>query len=330
MPAGERRWLARAQPLGDGAPGWAQRMHQRSLLVLRALTDPHSGASLAGARPGWAYVWPRDAGTAAIAFAAAGYRPEARRLARFLLGLDLDAAARFRATGEPVPGRDAQGDTAGWVVAAARAAELPVPRLTRSWRDRADYHEKEPGDYVANALAATASGVPFPYMGRERHTGTGTGAVEGFVSPAGLVRVAGEPGSGWDSAAAWGVRPFTQPALFPEIRRTLRRIAADSGRFGILPSESWDGGEDPWTAPTAWTAWGLAGLAREAAAHGRRATADADRRAALRLMAALRRASTPSGLIPERVDRRTGVPASTTPLAWSHAFAILAIRELWP
>ncbi|MEX2447446.1 MAG: hypothetical protein WD404_01725, partial [Solirubrobacterales bacterium] len=89
----ERRWLARARPLGAGAPAWARRMHRRSLLVLRALTDPRSGASVAGAREGWAYVWPRDAGTAAIAFAAAGYRPEARRVARFLLGLALDAAA---------------------------------------------------------------------------------------------------------------------------------------------------------------------------------------------------------------------------------------------
>ena len=47
-------------------------------------------------------------------------------------------------------------------------------------------------------------------------------------------------------------------------------------------------------------------------------------------MAALRRAATPLGLFPERVDARTGVPRSTTPLAWSHAFAILALRALWP
>jgi GH15 family glucan-1,4-alpha-glucosidase len=55
-----------------------------------------------------------------------------------------------------------------------------------------------------------------------------------------------------------------------------------------------------------------------------------DRQAALRLMAELRRAATPTGLLPERVDARTGIPRSTTPLAWSHAFAILALRQLWP
>jgi GH15 family glucan-1,4-alpha-glucosidase len=50
----------------------------------------------------------------------------------------------------------------------------------------------------------------------------------------------------------------------------------------------------------------------------------------LHLMAELRRDLTPAGLLPERVDARTGTPTSTTPLAWSHAFAILALRQLWP
>jgi hypothetical protein len=302
-------------------------MYGDSLLVLRALTDPRSGASVAGAREGWAYVWPRDAGTAAIAFAAAGYRPEARRIARFLLELDLEAAARFRGTGEPVPGRDAQGDAAGWVLAAARVAGLRQTVTRGQWRGLADYQEKDGGDYLGNALATHRSAVPFPPYGGERNSGSGLG---GFVSGGGLTRVGGDPGSGWDSAAAWGVRPFAQPRLLPAIRRTLRRIAAGSGRFGILPSENWDGGEDPWSAPTAWTAWGLAGLSQEAATRGDLATARADRRAALSLMTALRRAATPAGLLPERVDVDTGAPASTTPLGWSHAFAILALRELWP
>jgi hypothetical protein len=130
------------------------------------------------------------------------------------------------------------------------------------------------------------------------------------------VRRADDPASGLDSAAAWAVRPFPHPDLYPLVRRTLLRLAATSGRFGIVPSESWDGGVDPWTAPTAWTAWSLAALG--------------ERRAALHLMAELRRAATPAGMLPERVDARTGIPTSTTPLAWSHAFAILALRQLWP
>jgi hypothetical protein len=295
------RWLAAARPLGVDAPRWAWRMYRRSLLVLRGLADRRTGAVLAGARDGWAYVWPRDAGTVALALASAGYRDEARHIARFLLGLDLDAAARFYSDGTPVDGRAAQGDAAGWVAVAAQAAGLPRAVSSQPWRDRADYQEGDPGDYLGDAIASTAARE----IQREFATANGV-----------LVREAGDPGSGIDSAAAWAVRPFPQPTLFPLVRRTLLRIAATSERFGIVPSQSWAGGVDPWTAPTAWTAWSLAALG--------------ERRAALRLMAELRRAATPAGMLPERVDAQTGIPTSTTPLAWSHAFAILALHQLWP
>lgn len=303
------RWLAAARPLGDGAPSWARRMYERSLLVLRAFTNRRSGAVVAGAREGWAYVWPRDAGAVAIAFSSSGYRGEARRIVRFLLGLDLTAAARFHDDGTPVDGRAAQGDAAGWVAAAARAAGLRQPVAPEPWRGVADYQEGDPGDYLANALAAGA--VDGPSLRDEE-------AIQAhFATPADtLSRDAGDAGSGLDSAVAWAVRPFPHPALYPLARRTLLRLAAESGRFGIVPSQSWEGGEDPWTAPTAWMAWGLAALG--------------ERHAALRLVAELRRAGTADGMLPERVDARTGTPTSTTPLAWSHAFAILALRQLWP
>jgi glucoamylase len=314
----DRRWLKRARPLNPGAPQWAQAMYRRSLLVLRALTDRRTGAVVAGARDGWAYVWPRDAATVAMAFASAGYKAEARHVARFLTGLDLSVAARFDGTGEPVAGRAAQGDAAGWVAAAARVAGLGSRRVSAfgspqtaserwRWRDRADYQEGDAGDYLGNAIAGGA------YL-------------SAFEARAGLVRVAGDPASGLDSAAAWAVRPFPRPAFYPAVRRTLfNLVAARETRFGIVPSQNWRGGGDPWTAPTGWTAWALATLARhERGQHARR-----DRRTALRLLADLRRAATPLGLLPERVDVRTGLPTSTTPLAWSHAFAILALRAEW-
>jgi len=308
----DRRWLSRARPLDPGAPSWARAMYRRSLLVLRALTDRRSGAVVAGARDGWAYVWPRDAGAVAIALASAGYRSEARRIVRFLSGLDLGAAARFDGTGAPVAGRNAQGDAEGWVAAAVRATGLPARRPGYAWRDRADYQEGDAGDYLGNAIASGLSSRRID---------------SAFESDGELVRIADDPGSGRDSTAAWAVRPFPHPALFPAIQRTLMRLALGSDRFGIVPSQNWHGGEDPWTAPTAWTAWGLAALART---RGDARQAHGDRSAALGLMADLRRAATPLGLLPERVDAHTGLPASTTPLAWSHAFAILAIRELWP
>jgi glucoamylase len=297
---GDPHWLAQARPLGSDAPHWARHMYRRSLLVLRAMTDLRTGAVVAGRRDGWEYVWPRDASSVAMALVSAGYRGEARQVVRFLLGLDLDAAARFHDDGTPVEGRAAQGDAAGWVDAAARVAGLRARVAPPAWRDRADYQEGEAGNYLGNAIASAAA----------------DGIRRDFGAAGMLVRKAEDPESGVDSAAAWAVRPFPHPSLYPLVRRTLLRIAGKSGRFGIVPSEDWTGGVNPWTAPTAWTAWGLSALG--------------ERRAALRLMAELRRDETPDGFLPERVDVRTGVPSSTTPLAWSHAFAILALRQLWP
>ncbi len=314
----DRRWLGKARPLGPGAPRWARAMYRRSLLVLRALTDRRTGAIVAGARDSWAYVWPRDAAAVAMAFASAGYETEAKHVARFLIGLDLAAAARFNGAGEPAPGRAAQGDAAGWVAAAARAAGVESQPVAEpagmketsdpwQWRDRADYQEGEAGDYLGNAIAAGANLDP-------------------FEAGSGLVRVAGDRGSGLDSAAAWAVRPFPRPALYPTVRRSLLHLVATKAtRFGLVPSQHWRGGDDPWTAPTAWTAWALASLAR----HDKGLQARRDRRVALGLLADLRRAATPLGLLPERIDVHTGLPTSTTPLAWPHAFAILALRTVW-
>jgi glucoamylase len=308
--ADDRRWLQGARPLAAEAPAWAERMYGRSLLVLRALTARRNGAVAAGARDGWAYVWPRDAATAALAYAAAGYASEAKLATRFLLGLGIEQAARFHGDGSPVPGRAGQGDATGWVAAAAEAtgligsarhaARILSPAYPVPWRGRADYREGEQGDFLANAIA---SGAPAERIGRE------------FGAAGGLAR---EPDreNAFDSAAAWAIRPFPRPPLFEPVRRTLTRLSAESGLYGLLPGQDWSGGEDPWSAPTAWSAWSLAALG--------------ERRAALRLLRDLRRAATTAGGLPERVDAQTGIPTSTTPLAWSHAFAILALQELWP
>jgi glucoamylase len=301
-----RRWSRRARDLGKGAPGWAREMYRRSLLTIHALTSQRTGAVAAGARDGWAYVWPRDAATAALALQASGHQPDARRVAQFLKTLDLTAAARFDEEGTAVPGRAFQGDAPGWVAAAAAATGLEARGLHAPWRDRADYQESSPGTYLGNAIARGAGQI-----GQE------------FGARGGLVRTAEDPGSGLDSAAGWAVRPFRIPALYPTAERTLLRLVEAGTPYGITPGEGWEGGEDPWTAPTAWSAWALAGLAAE----GRGA---ADRRAALELLADLRRASTPAGDLPERVGVHTGIPTSTTPLLWSSAFAVLALRELWP
>lgn len=300
----DRRWLARARPLGPGAPRWARGLQARSLLVLQALTDRTTGAQAAGARDFWAYVWPRDAAAGALALEAAGYREEAQRIAAFLRRLDPPAAARFRSNRSPVKedGRGAPGDSAGWIAEAARASGLPATTPTVDWRNRPDYREAddESADLLGNAIAA---GVPTGEL------------LARFASPGGLVRTSDNASSGLDSAAAWAVIPFHRTGMDPQVRQTLLRLSAEGGRFGIRPAESWPG-DDPWTASTAWSAAALATLG--------------DRPAADRLLASLRRAETPAGLLPERISRFSGKPRSTTPLAWSHAWAILALRARFP
>ena len=300
----DRAWLARASPLGARAPGWARAMYRRSLLVLRALTGARTGAVAAGARDGWAYVWPRDAATAVLALKRSGYPQAARRGAVFLRSLDLDGGARFRGDHSAVTDqRELPGDAGGWVGLATRATGLPPPAdAHHAWRDRGDYGERdgEHADLLANAIAA---GDPANTIRRE------------FAAGAGLAREAGDPSSGADSAAAWAVRPFPRPSLYGEVRATLRPLLRADRGHGIQPVGGWPG-PDPWTAPTAWSAWALAALG--------------DRPAALRLLGDLRRDATPAGGLPERVDVHSGVAVSTTPLAWSHAFAILALHQLWP
>jgi hypothetical protein len=289
----------RALPLGAEAPRWVRRLYRRSLRVLIALTDPGSGALIAGERDGWDYVWPRDAAAGAIALEAAGLRSEARRVAGFLATVDLEDGARFHSDGAAVRGRPEAGDAAGWVAAAERTTGLatPVDAVT-AWHDRQDYGENVAGDLLGNAIAA---GAPTPQIESR------------LLTPRGLVR---EEGAGeLDSAAAWAATVFPSRGLRRAVRSTLMNFARHSTPYGIPPIEGWTPGE-VWTAPTAWSAWALVELGEIQAAD--------------RLFAELRRAATSRGTLPERVDATTGVPTSTTPLAWSHAFAVLALRARYP
>jgi GH15 family glucan-1,4-alpha-glucosidase len=244
---------------------------------------------IAGERDAWDYVWPRDSATGAIALDAAGLRPEARRVVSFLSSLDKDSAARFYPDGSPVPGRPAAGDAEGWIAAAETDPHGPL-----EWADRQDYGENITGALLGNAIAARAPA---------------TEIASRFQTPRGLTRE--ESGDELDSAAAWAITLFPQPGLRGAAKRTLMALARESTPYGIPPIEGWTPGE-VWTAPTAWSAWALVELG--------------ELRAADRLLAELHHAETPHGTLPERVDATTGAPTSTTPLGWSHAFAILALR----
>jgi hypothetical protein len=169
---------------------------------------------------------------------------------------------------------------------------------SEDWRDRQDYGENVTGDLLGNAIASGASAAE----------------IRGdFLTPRGLAREEG--GDELDSAAAWAVTVFPNRGLRGAARKTLLSLARESTPYGIPPIEGWTPGE-VWTAPTAWSAWALVKLGEV--------------RAADRLMAELHRAETQAGTLPERVSAADGRPTSTTPLAWSHAFAILALRARYP
>ena len=291
-PFARHRIETQARRLGPEAPRWTRRLYRSSLRVLLALTDPRSGAMIAGDRDGWNYVWPRDAAAGALALHAAALRTEAWQVASFLARLDLNSAARFYPDDDPVPGRATAGDPGGWVAAAQRVAGLD-PVTAGQWQDRQDYGENVTGALLGNAISA---GVSAREIGSR------------FETAGGLVRQEG--GGDLDSSAAWAVTVFPSPGLRGLVRKTLLELTRESTPYGIPPIEGWTPGE-VWTAPTAWSAWALVKLG--------------EFRAADRLLAELHRAETLQGTLPERVDALTGAPTSTTPLAWSHAFAILAL-----
>lgn len=327
--------LADATTLAPTAPAWADRLHRRSILTLLALSDRETGATPAGVRDHWHYIWPRDAATVAFALSQAGLTRRAAKIAGFVTGLEADRAARFNQDGSPVEdGRHEQGDGAGWVRLARRAAaadrstepvrpdfneggnpadsrnphRMPPTPEAAQWRNRGDYGERDDdrGDYLANAIVA---GAPAAEIEAEfAHDGR-------LIREAGATGRADRSSPALDTAAAWAVRPFPRPKLYPLIRATLLELTASAGPYGLFPASDWTG-RDPWTAATASTAWSLAALG--------------ERRQALRLIRAVERAATPLGLLPERADIEDGLPRSTTPLAWSHAFALLALQELWP
>lgn len=309
-----RRELAAATPLSPAAPTWATRLYDRSLLILLALSDRATGAAPAGLRDHWHYIWPRDAATVALALSEAGFTERAAAIARFLSALDTSKAARFTEDGTPVDdGRHTQGDGAGWTRLARQAAGLPTTEgLASKWRGHGDYGERDDdrGDYLANAIVAGAPAAEIKAeFGDSR---------DRLVREAGLgdpSAAFGDPVAALDTAAAWAIRPFPRPALFPLVRNTLLELAATAGPFGLFPASDWTGA-DPWTAATASVAWSLAALG--------------ERDQALKLIQAVRNAATPLGTLPERANVNHGLPRSTTPLAWSHAFTALALLELWP
>ena len=293
----ERRWVARAaRPLRRGRPGLGA-ADVRALAAGPAGADrpPHwrrrrrsprrLGLRLAARR-----------GAVALALAAAGYRGEARRMARFLLGLDLDPPP---ASAERRPGRrrGRRGRRLGLGRRRRRATGLRRPAAARV----AGPHRLpggEGGDFLANAIA---SGVSAARSGRSSRPGGGWCAGRRPRRPA---STRPPPGRCGPSPA----RPSTRgPPLAARLAARGRASASSPPKTGRAATR---GRRRRPGAPGAWRRSASGG---RPSPHGRPAPRRDPGRSAPR-----------AGRRPHRH------PRSTTPLAWSHAFAILALRQLWP
>ena len=351
----DREWLRTGTVPGEGA-AWRS-MATRALLDLRLDVRPN-GAVVAGWRSGWDYDWPRDSSWVAVALAEAGHLAMAYRILRFLQRMQPGNgiwAARYLLDGSgPVrDGRPAELDADGWVPWAvwSWAATQPMTpggrarrELAQLWpmvvraadaADRSLASDGLPGpamDYWENSVQVTL-GTAAPLLAGLRAAaalaadiGGAAAARDGHRWAAAADRLAsaitaafGRTGyqrlpladSGFDAAVTFLGPPFAEPG--PQVLRAARSAqqALTVANGGLGPGAVWSGTPDvAWTAETAFFALFDASTGQ----HGQAA-------ALLDWLAAHR---TKLGSLAEQVNS-AGQPASTAPLSWTDAVALLAL-----
>lgn len=342
-----RAWLKRGV-----VPGFTEkerRMAERALLDLRLLTRPN-GAAVAAAYPRWDYVWPRDAGWAAAAFAATGHHEESYEILSFLAQTqkpDGTWEARYEPDGSPVlDGRPPQLDATGWfpwavwfhgatapeelenvqtlwpsVRAAANAASgsLGPDGLPPGGADYWEIETWRPNLGTAAPLRAGLRGATD--LGRrlghdseaQRYAEAATRldrAIRHSFAPHGYPRTT-RPGSGADAAINFLAPPFALPD--PEVTEAIEDAAErlTAPNGGILPGERWP--QDP---TVAWTP--------ETALFALSASAVGDEERAEHWLGWLADHRTSLGAFPEKVDG-AGNPKSVAPLGWTSAIVLLTL-----
>lgn len=339
---------------------------RQALADLDALTLPN-GATLAGWEGPWRFVWPRDASFVAAARCSVGQYAEADKVLGFLNKIRPTAgrwAARYSASDgtEHADGREAQLDGSGWVLWAtwfctAGIASTSGGRLAEYWpmvRESGDQIVAELGpdglpapspDYwerpesevtlgtIAPLLAGLRSGLAIAEaLGRAAEVpswqsaldklSTATDRTFGPTYPRTPPEAASNLGSGAGTIALGGGAdaivtvlgpPFAPPrdVVTKAIERTRRVLTQPNG--GVTPGEQWRTDGVAWTPQTAL-------FALSAAARGDRGTAES-------LLTWLDTHRTPSGALPEKVNRHLQ-PAGVAPLGWTSALVILTTSAL--
>jgi hypothetical protein len=316
-------------------------MVRQALADLDALTLP-SGATLAGWDGPWRFVWPRDASFVAAARCSVGQYSEARGVLSFLNRVRPVSgrwAARYDVDGAvPTDGREPQLDGSGWVLWATWFCSSGLD-LTEYWPML-----RQSGDEIVSSLGSDGLPAASPdYWERPESSVTlGTIAPLQAGLRAGLAiadalghevpswqaaldrlssatdRVFGPtyprtPGGGLDAIVTILGPPFAPPRVDvgDAIDHALAVLTQPNG--GVTPGESWRADGVAWTPQTTL-------FALSAAARGDRATAQS-------LLSWLDSHRTPTGAIPEKVNRNLN-PAGEAPLAWTSALVILTTSAL--
>lgn len=354
-----RDWLSSGKAMDIPDPD-LERLYKRSLMVLKLLQDNETGAVAGGARSFWSYCWPRDGVFTAAAFDLAGYYPEAEALYHLLARIQRPDGlweARYNTDGTPVTdGRATQIDTAGyfpWGVwlhvtvsgdhdfasrmypTVRRAADHVLATLdpqTGLPGPSSDYWEssKHLKFYMSNSIVCWAGLISSANLadtlGRKkdvRRYRAGAERIEHGVlkhlwseQKKSYIR-ATEEFVGVDSAACWAVSPFgmfepDDPRLVSTVKRM--EFLLTTGQGGITPGEDWIR-HDPWVHETLFL------LLYHCATKN---TAESNM-----YFNWVKKVATNADTLPETISLQNGMPNSTTPLAWAHAYFIFSAVERW-
>ncbi len=342
-----RAWLESGEIPGSNAA--EREISARSLLNLRLLSAPN-GASLAAANERWNYVWPRDAGFTASAFAATGHHEESHEILRFLADVqkaDGTWEARHRADGSPVlDGRAAQLDAVGWFPWAvwlhaetspggAESVETLWPAVERA-ADAASNSLGADGlppggaDYWETPTLMPNLGTAAPLLaglrsaadladelghdeeaGRYRAAASSLdAAIERDFAPNGYTRTI-RPSSGRDSAIVFLAPPFGEYDGGLAKEVEATESVLTAPNGGLLPGERWP--QEPTVSWTPETAFFMLAYA-----------ASGDEENAERILGWLAAHRTDLGSFPEKVDG-DGIPQAAAPLAWTEAIVVLSL-----
>jgi hypothetical protein len=337
-------------------------MVRQALADLDSLTLPN-GATLAGWDGPWRFVWPRDASFVAAARCSVSQYAEAADILSFLDKVRPTSgrwAARYSASDGTIPqdGREAQLDGSGWVLWAAWSCSAGLD-LTKYWPmlresgdqivaelgpqglpfESPDYWEKREPEVTLGTIAPLLSGLRSGLaiaagLGRTAEVPTWLDALNrlsaatdrdfgpsyprtpaksfGGTDPGGT-DVGGTESGGADAIVTVLGPPFApaRPEVTEAIERSLDVLTQPNG--GVTPGEQWRADGVAWTPQTTL-------FALSAAARGDRETAES-------LLTWLDAHRTPSGALPEKVNRDLR-PAGEAPLGWTSALVILTATAL--